>query len=305
MCPLPFQPTGRYMEERKEIIDCGHKGDFLLPEERTLMHHFMSIQNTGFAWSDQERRHFHEDFFPPIEIPMIPHKPWAQRNIPIPPGIYKEVCQMIKLKIEAGVYEPSNSSYCSHWFCIIKKDGKSLRIIHSLEPLNRITIKHAGVTPFTDQISEHFAGHTCGGMLDLYIGYDEHGLVETSCNLTTFQSPFGSLRLVTLPMGWTNSIPIFHDDVTRILQPEIPDTTVPYINDVPIQGPETRYILLNGTEERIPDNPGIWHFVWEQFQSLNRVVQHVKYCSGTFSRPKSVLCAKEIIAVGHHCTPLR
>jgi len=105
-------------------------------------------------------------------------------------------------------------------------------------------------------------------------------------------------------MGWTNSIPIFHDDVTRILQPEIPDTTVPYIDDIPIRGLETRYILLDRTEECIPDNPSIWRFVWEQFQSLNRVVQCIKYCSGTFSGPKSVLCTEEIIAVRHYCTPL-
>src|SRR5258708_29206516 len=120
-CPPPFQPTGHYMEEWKEIINCGHKGDFLLPEERTLMHHFMSVQNAGFAWSDQECGHFHEDFFPPIEILTIPHKPWAQRNIPILPGIYEEVCQMIKLKIKAGVYEPLNLSYHSCWFCVVKK----------------------------------------------------------------------------------------------------------------------------------------------------------------------------------------
>ncbi len=35
-------------------------------------------------------------------------------------------------------------------------------------------------------------------------------------------------------MGWTNSIPIFHDDVTFILQPEIPEFTIPYIDDVPV-----------------------------------------------------------------------
>ena len=28
--------------------------------------------------------------------------------------------------LNAGVYEPSNSSYRSRWFCITKKDGKSL-----------------------------------------------------------------------------------------------------------------------------------------------------------------------------------
>ena len=255
--PPAFTPTGRYTEERKAVIDQAHSGDFLLPEERALMHHFMCLQNEGFAWTDQEHGHFREDFFSPIEIPTIPHKPWTQRNIPIPPGIYEEVCKVIRQKLDAGVYEPSNSSYRSKWFCVVKKDGKTLRIVYSLEPLNQVTIKHAGVTPFTDQIGKHFTGRACGGMLDLYVSYDERGLAETSRDLTTFQSPYGTLRLVTLPMGWTNSVPNFHDNVTFILQPEIPDFTVPYINNVPIHGPETRYIHPDGSEERIPDNPGI------------------------------------------------
>jgi len=270
--PLAYTPTRRYTEERKDVIDRAHPGDFLLPEECALMHHFMCLQNAGFTWTDSECGHFHEDFFPVVKVLMIPHKPWTQRNIPILPDIYEEVCKLIKRKLDAGVYEPSNSSYRSRWFCIVKKDGKLLHIIHSLEPLNKVTIKHAGVTPFTDQIGKHFAGRACGGMLDLYVGYDEHGLAETSRDLTTFQSPFGTLRLVTLPMGWTNSIPIFHNDVTYILQPKIPHTTIPYIDDVPIRGPTTRYLLPNGTEEHITKNPGIQRFIWEQFQSLNHIV---------------------------------
>ena len=50
----------------------------------------------------------------------------------------------------------------------------SLRLIHSLKPLNVVTIQHSGVTPFTEHITEQFTGHTCGGILDLYVGYDEH-----------------------------------------------------------------------------------------------------------------------------------
>ncbi len=140
-------------------------------------------------------------------------------------------------------------------------------------------------------------------MLDLYVRYDERGLTETSRDLTTFQSPFGALCIITLPMGWTNSVPIFHDDVTCILQLEIPETTVPYIDDVPICGPATHYQLTNGDKERIPENPGIRRFVWEHFQGLNRIVQHIKYCGGTFSSYKSLLCAEEITAVRHRCMP--
>ena len=138
--------------------------------------------------------------------------------------------------------------------------------------------------------------------MDLYVGYYEQLLAKALCHYTTFQTPFGALRLVTLPMGWTNSVPIFHDDVTYILQPEIPHTTIPYIDDVPIRGPATRYLLADGSFETHPDNSGLRRFVWEHFQGLNRVVQRMKYSGGTFSGYKATLCAEEIMVVGHRCT---
>ena len=300
--PPDFVPTGRYTEERQDKIDKIHGEDFLLPEERKLMHHFMMEQDLGFAGDDTERGSFREDFFPPIEMPVIPHKPWVLKNIPIPLGLYPKVCEVIKTKIDAGVYEPSNSAYRSRWFCVLKKDGVSLRLVHSLEPLNEVTIQHSGVLPATENLAAQFAGRSCGGSFDLYVGYDERTLAESSRDLTTFQTPFGALRLVTLPMGWTNSVPIFHDDVTYILQPEIPDVTVPYIDDVPVKGPKSRYMLPDGSCEMIPENPGVRRFVWEHFQNLNRVVQRMKYCGGTFSGKKTVLCAEEIMVVGHRCT---
>ena len=300
--PPDFKPTGRYTELRKAKMDKVHQAEFLLPEEKKLLHHFMMEQNEGFAWDDTEKGQFREDFFPPIDIPVVPHKPWVLKNIPIPPGLYTEICRIIKSKLDAGVYEPSNSSYRSRWFCVIKKDEKNLRLVHSLEPLNEVTIAHSGIPPATETLAAQFAGRSCGGMFDLYVGYDERILAESSRDLTTFQTPFGALRLVTLPMGWTNSVPIFHDDVTYILQAEIPEVTIPYIDDVPIKGPKSRYKKSDGTYEMIGENPNIRKFVWEHFQNLNRVVQRMKYCGGTFSGPKTVLCAEEITVVGHRCT---
>ncbi|KNZ78771.1 hypothetical protein J132_09909, partial [Termitomyces sp. J132] len=106
-------------------------------------------------------------FFLPVRIPTIPHVPWVQHNCPIPPGLEKEVCKIIRDKISTGVYKPLNSAYCSRWFCVLKKNGK-LRIVHSLEPLNCVTICHSGVPPFPDHVAESFAGHICGATLDLY-----------------------------------------------------------------------------------------------------------------------------------------
>ena len=244
--PPTFTPTPRYTLERKAIIDKNHPGDFLWPEERKLMHDFIRNHDTGFAWKDNERGNFRADFFPPIEFPVIPHTPWVERNIPIPPGIYEEVCDIIAKKLEAGVYERSNSSYRSRWFCVLKKDSKSLRLVHGLEPLNKVTIQHSGVVPIPEHLAEQFGGRSCGGMLDLFVAFDERKVAESSCDLTTFQTPFGALRIITLPMGWTNSVPIMHDNVSYILQPEIPHVTIPYIDDVPIKGPKSRYQIRGG-----------------------------------------------------------
>ena len=52
--PADYEPTGHYTLECKEQFDKIHASDFLLPEERKLMHQFMCLQNEGFAWNDLE-----------------------------------------------------------------------------------------------------------------------------------------------------------------------------------------------------------------------------------------------------------
>lgn len=299
--PPPFIPTGRYTQERKEAMDEVHKGDFLTSAERAVMHELIAKQNEAFAWDDSERGKFREDFFPPVPIPTVEHKPWVHRPIKIPPSLRDEMCALIEKKRAAGVYEPSNSSYRSPWFCVLKKNG-TLRIVHSLEPLNAVTIAHSGIPPATEELAAHFSGRACGGIMDLYVGYDERALDPKYRDLTTFQTPFGAMRLCTLPMGWTNSVPIFHDDVTEILRPEIPEYTIPYLDDVGARGPATRYEDENGDYERIPENPNIRRFIWEHLINVNRLLQRMKYCGGTFSGYKSTICAAEIVVVGHLCT---
>ena len=60
--PLPpeFSATGRYNEEACDIVDANHPGDFLLPEERKLMHHFMMLFEKGFAWNEMQKGRFRE-----------------------------------------------------------------------------------------------------------------------------------------------------------------------------------------------------------------------------------------------------
>ena len=109
--PPEFQTKGHYSLERKVKLDVVHSEEFLWPEEGKLMHWLVAEQNEAFAWDDMERGKFKEEFFPPIEIPTVAHILWVEKPFRIPLAIYDEVCQIIKRKIDAGVYEPSNSSY--------------------------------------------------------------------------------------------------------------------------------------------------------------------------------------------------
>ena len=63
-------------------------------------------------------------------------------------------------------------------FAYVRKKN-ALRMVQSLELLNKVTIRHSGVPQFTEQLTEHFAGCARGSMMDLSISYDEHTLAPS------------------------------------------------------------------------------------------------------------------------------
>ena len=299
--PPEFTPGKRYTQERMEKMQVNDD-QFLWPEEEKLVHWLIKAQEQGFAWTEDEKGKFSEEYFEPVVIPTVEHIPWVLKNIPIPKGIYNQVIEVIKDKIRAGVYEPSNSSYRSRWFCVLKKDKKALRLVHDLQPLNAISIKDSAVPPLVEPYAESFGGRACYGMFDLFVGFDQRALAVKSRDLTTFQTPLGTFRLTSIPMGYTNSMQIFHGDTTFLLREEIPHVTEPFIDDVPVKGPKTRYQNQDGSYETIPENKGIRRFVWEHLQNANRVIQRIKHAGGTLSGIKSKICTETADIVGHKCT---
>jgi hypothetical protein len=299
--PPDFIPGHRYTMERYEALKATMK-PFLWPEEEKLAHELIRLQEDAFAWEEIEKGRFKDKYFAPIMIPTIEHVPWALKNILILPGIYKRVIGIIREKMAAGVYEASSASYRSRWFCVLKKDGQALQLVHDLQPLNQVTIQDSGLPPRTEQYAEACAGRACYRSLDLFISFDQRTLDERSRDLTTFQSLLGTLRLTSVPMGWTNSMQIMHGDVTHILQDEVPAVAVPFIDDVSVKGPATRYELADGTCETIVQNPGIRWFVWEHMGNMNRILQQMKANGGTLNRKKLVVCAPEATVVSHLCS---
>src|SRR5882724_6581147 len=302
---------------------------FLWPEEEQLVLFLTKAQEEVIAWDPTKRGNFRKDYFELIIIPTVPHMPWVERNISIPPGIYYEVVRIIKEKIKIGVYERSNSSYQSKWFCILKKDGKSLRIVHDLQPLNVVMVKDPGTPPMLEFYAENLGGRGSYTGLDLFVAFDHHSLVVQSRDLTTFQTPLGLLHLTTLPMGATNSVQILKGDISFIIQEEMPDIAAAFMDNVNVRGPPTHYktnsfgwytstaftdpppqsapvpcaLSSDGNHfEVIPENTGIHQFTWEHLNDINCVLQRVKKAGGTFLGWKMDICVPEVVAVGHHCT---
>lgn len=187
-------------------------------------------------------------------------------------------------------------------FVVPKKDGVTLRMVHNLQRLNSHVIKDGGLPPMVELFAEAFGGRACLSMCDLLIAFDQRKLAVESRDLTTFHTPLGTFCLISIPMGYTNSMQIQQGDITFLLQDEILDVTIPFIDDVPIKGPKSRYELPNGGYKTIPENPGIRRFVWEHLFDVNRIVQCIEHVGGTFSRLKSHICVPEAIVVGHRCT---
>jgi hypothetical protein len=55
--------------------------------------------------------------------------------------------ELVKERVQTGLYEQTNSSYSSPIFEVLKQDKASLRIVHDLQRLNLLTIRDAGLPP--------------------------------------------------------------------------------------------------------------------------------------------------------------
>jgi len=306
LLPLPrqppeFIPTAKITEERMKAIGINSQG-FLWPEEEKLFQQIILLNQDAVAFVQTDRGTFKKSYFSDYIIPTVEHIPWSFKNIPIPPGIKNDVMDLLKEKIDAGVYEQSQSSYRARWFCVPKKSGK-LRIVHDLQPLNRVTIRDAGLPPIVDDFVEPFAGHQCYTVFDLFWGFDGRKIHPKSRDLTAFYTPLGLLRITSLPMGFTNSPAEFQKCMTFILQDEIPHTANIFIDDLPIKGPTTQYPDEHGNPETLPDNPGIRRFIWEHANDVHRIMHRIKEAGGTFAGTKAQICLPEVLIVGQKCTP--
>jgi transposase InsO family protein len=298
--PPEFNPTQKLTRDRLDILKINEEG-FLWPEEEKLFIMVFSNNEKALAFEDSDRGTLRRDYFSDYIMAVTDHVPWADPPIPIPPAHVEEVVDLIKTKIDSGVFEPSQASYRSSIFCVPKSNGK-LRIVIDLRTLNSYSIKDAGLPPSLDPFVEPFSARSIYTGFDLLWGYDARLIDPRSRDLTSFQTPLGLFRYCSLPMGYTNSVAEFQNCTSFILQHEIPRNVNVMMDDIGIKGPPTRYEQPDGSYETIPENPGIRRFVWEHAVVVNRVLHRLAHAGATISPRKSQVARPEITLVGQRVT---
>ena len=111
--------------------------------------------------------------------------------------------------------------------------------------------------------------------------------------------PIGIVRMCTLLQWATNSVAHMMNAMNKVLRDCIPDTTMPFLDDIPIK----RFPELE--KDKSLDQDGCRRFVSNHIEDCERVFKRLEGAGLTFSGEKSTFGQHEILVVGHLCEPYR
>jgi hypothetical protein len=190
----------------------------LSDEERRLFLEILFEFEGAIAFEDNEMGVLDTRIKPPIEIHTIPHTPWQQTNLRLPKSVQDTATVMVKEKLDRGLLEYSQGPYRSWYLLVSKKVRGDWRFMNDAQPLNKVTIRDAGMPPAVDDFSEDFAGHPIVSSLDFYSGYNQLLLAPQCRDLTTFLTALGLVRQTQLPQSWTNSVAVFQRIISTVIR---------------------------------------------------------------------------------------
>ena len=135
--------------------------------------------------------------------------PFKERFCRIPPPQLDEVREHLKLMLDAGVVQPSNSPWCNAAVLVRKKDG-SLCFCIDFRRLNALTVKDSHPLPHICETLESLARAAHYSTFDLNSGFWQAPMDEESKQYTAFT--LGSMGLYEcegMPFELCNASPTF------------------------------------------------------------------------------------------------
>ena len=127
----------------------------------------------------------------------------------IPPPQLDKVREHLKLMLDAGVVQPSNSPWCNAVVLVRKKDG-SLWFCIDFRRLNALTVKDSHPLPRICETLESLAGAAHYSTFDLNSGFWQVPMDAASKQYTAFTlGSMGLYECESMPFGLCNAPPTF------------------------------------------------------------------------------------------------
>ncbi|KAE9389309.1 hypothetical protein BT96DRAFT_1025101 [Gymnopus androsaceus JB14] len=101
----------------------------------------------------------------------------------------KDQIKCLSISIPPSLMDRVFSSNCTQWLVMVRRDGKSQKIVRKLQPRDTVMSRDLSKSPVSKEVAEGYPRCSFLVTLDIREGYEEQSLAFTSCNLTTFLTP--------------------------------------------------------------------------------------------------------------------
>ena len=217
--------------EHREFIKKTFNTDHLSETVRSQLDEFLVEHLQDFSLHDLDLGH---TTLNPHSINMIDPKPWKEKPRRIPPNLYEEVRQHLKLMVDMGVIRPSSSPYSSN-VVLARKPNGALRFCIDLRRINNNTVPDQFYLPRIDETLDALAGSCIFSSVDLKSGYWQMELDESSKKYTAFTcGPLGFYECNRLPFGLKNAPAVFQRLMQTVLGDLHLNGVVVYLDDIVI-----------------------------------------------------------------------
>ena len=271
--PVDIDSVESLKPEAREFIKTFNT-DHLSDSVQSQLNEFLIEHFEDFSQHDLDLGH---TTINPHSIHMIDPKPWKEKPRRIPPNLYEEVRQHLKLMLDMGVIRPSNSSYSSN-VVLARKPNGALRFCIDLRRINNNTVPDQFYLPRIDETLDALAGSCIFSSVDLKSGYWQMELDENSKQYTAFTcGPLGFFECNRLPFGLKNAPAVFQRLMQTVLGDLHLNGVVVYLDDI---------IIYSKT-------------VQEHFELLQEVFRRLREAGLKLCGPKCQFFMPSIKVLGH------